>query len=128
MHSIVIGAVCLIFAVFGILVFVIRSMLTEYWRLIEKIELSNIASSQREQTAYMAALTQLNNIVVTAFDHLQSKSAAEAAQVAQLRAESAVAVSNLRDELAKAKKKAPEVTKIRAANGQEYDRDEIEIA
>lgn len=128
MWAIVIAAVCLIFAVLGIMVFVIKTMLAEYWRLVEKIELGNIASAQREQTAYLSALTQLQNVVVSAFDHLQSKTAAEAAQVSQLRAESAVAVSNLRDELAKAKKKAPEVTKIRAADGQEYSRDEIEIA
>lgn len=122
-------ATLLILAALGALVFTIRVMTNEFRLQAEKAELAHLASANREQMAYMTAVSQIHGIVESAFDHLQSKSAVEAAQVAHVRAESQVAVRNLQDELAKAKKvKAAEPVKIRARDGQEYSRDEIEIA
>jgi biopolymer transport protein ExbB/TolQ len=129
MVAIAVFASVLILAAMGLVVYVIRTMLQELREARRQLELSNLSGSQREQMAYMTAVSQIKDLVVSAFDHLQSKSAVEAAQVAHVRAESQVAVRNLQDELAKARAKAPaERPKIRSRDGTEYHPDEIEIA
>jgi hypothetical protein len=127
--AIAVFASVLILAAMGLAVFVIRVMIAELRESRRQNELLQLAGSQREQMAYLASVSQIKDLVVSAFDHLQAKSAVEAAQVAHVRAESSVAVKNLQDELAKARKTAPaEPLKIRSRDGQEYSRDELEIA
>ena len=120
----------LILASMGCVVFVVKVMLTENRALADKAELAHLASSSREQMAYMTAVSQITGIVTDAFDHLQSKTAAESAEVAHLRAQSSVTVRSLQDELASAQqqKRVIERPKIKAMNGQEYSPEEIEIA
>ena len=130
----VFGSIVILMAL-AALVFTIRIMTEENRRVLESQDVMMRAlsadlkeSAEREQLAYMNAAAQVRGIITDAFDRLQSKTAAEAADVAHVRAQSSVAIRNLQDELAKVKVKPPSQTKIKDALGNEYNRDEIEIA
>ena len=93
---------------------------------------AHVESAQSRVHALLKEVSEASNAQVKAvtrdaFDHLQSKSLAETAQVEHARAMNSVAVSNLQDALAKvANAKPVPKRKLTSVTGETYTEDELE--
>lgn len=113
-------------AAFASLVILGALALTGY--VIHLMVRENKDANERAALMSFQSAAQVRAIVTEAFDRMQTKSAAEAAEVAYARMQSNVAVKNLQDELARRNVSQPKPRKVKSLDGNEYLSDEIEVA